>query len=273
MIYGKTFLTKRGIASPFLEAVILLACTLELTKEKLFMDYPENVDTESVAEYKNKLKDRAKGIPTAYITKQKEFFGLTFFVDSRVLIPRPDTEIIIESVAELITENKNLKTLHDCCTGSGCIPITLKNLFPELIITASDISPDVRQVFEKNCDNLLQTRINFYLSDLFSKIPHKYDIITANPPYLTSLEVRKMKEQKSIEPELGLNGGQNGTEVLKRLIEEGINSLNSNGFIVVEAAIDQIDFLINFMQNFPCKDVYSKKDLTGRNRIVIGQKI
>jgi release factor glutamine methyltransferase len=269
--------TKRlsEVETPFLDATLLLAHTLGVSKEKLLASYPEEIPLSALNEFDNCLNKRLAGYPVSYIRKKKEFFGLPFFVDERVLVPRPDTETLVEIVLEKIDEieekQKPLKII-DVGTGSGCIAITLKHLRPQIHITASDISKAALAVCQINCKHLLAEPLPLIESDLFSDIAGTYDIIVSNPPYLTYNEVQGMVARHWPEPQNALDGGFDGLDTIRILIKEGIFYLNPGGRLYLEVGIDQIQTIEGLFREHKYENIYSYPDLSHRHRVVGGQK-
>lgn len=268
--YGFHFLEDLKIETAMLDSTVLLAEALGISKEKLFVVMNDPMDQEARERYLSFLLSRKKGVPVSYIRKRKEFFGLDFYVDHRVLVPRPDTEILVEAVLELLEQHKGLNRLHDVCTGTGCIPIALKKNAPSLEISASDISSEAGEVFFMNCRNLLGKPLPFILSDLFENITGKMDIITANPPYIPNKEYDGMKSRNWPEPELALRGGEDGLDVTSRLIREAPVYLNSPGYLFIESAFDSMEKLRYIMKEEGFEEIRVLKDLASKDRIITG---
>jgi len=272
--------TKRlaEVETPFLDATLLLAHTLGISKEKLLASYPDEIPLSAANEFNNYLAKRISGYPVSYIRKKKEFFGLPFYVDERVLVPRPDTETLVETALREVDEGafnnsgtKCTKVL-DIGTGSGCIAITLKHLRPQLQITAADVSPSSLAVCRINSRHLLSGPITLVESDLFSNISDVYDIIVSNPPYLTSCEVQHMQQMHWPEPEGALDGGVDGLDTIRILIDEGFSYLRPGGCLYLEAGIDQIEAIEGLYKKRGYEDIISYPDLSRRNRVVGGRK-
>jgi release factor glutamine methyltransferase len=256
--------------TPFLDAAVLLAFAMGLRKEKVLASLPEEVDGEAERRFREFLDQRAGGKPVSYIRRAKEFYGLEFYVDERVLVPRPDTETLIERVLELRRAEPWIRDLHDTCTGSGCIGITLKRMAPELRVSASDISPAAGEVFRLNAERLLGSEIPFYTSDLLDGVPSGFDVITANPPYLRDGEVDDMVRIGWPEPPVSLRGGKDGTQVAARLIRGAATKLKPRGWLILEAAPDQFIKLFALMDQAGFRNLEVDKDLGGRQRVISG---
>jgi release factor glutamine methyltransferase len=189
----------------------------------------------SPAELLRWIKERSKGVPLAYLSHLKEFYGRRFYVDRRVLVPRPETEILVEEALSLGKELFGGKfTALDLGTGSGVIAVTLALEFPEARILASDISPDALEVARKNARMWkVEERISFLQGDLFSPLTEPVDAILANLPYVPEKYVKEHPEL-SFEPPLSLIGGETGKELVSRMLEEAASWLNSPGFLLAE---------------------------------------
>jgi len=264
-----------NLETPFLDAALLLSHALGISKEKLLASYPDTIPLSAMNEFNNHVTKRLSGYPISYIRKKKEFFGLPFYVDERVLVPRPDTETLVEEVLKHIykksTRQKDLKVL-DLGTGTGCIAITLKHLQPQLRVTAADISKSALAVCKLNSRHLLTEPLKLIESDLFSAVSGTFDIIVSNPPYLTSNEVAQMQERHWPEPMTALEGGQDGLDTIRILINEGYDHLSEGGAMFLEAGIEQIGAIEEIFRTRGYQGINSYPDLSGRNRAVSGYK-
>jgi release factor glutamine methyltransferase len=267
---GYRALVLAEVDTPFLDAVVLLAHAMDATKEKLFASLPDPVPEGVQAGFKTLLDRRAAGAPVSYIRGKKEFFGLEFTVDERVLVPRPDTEILVERALRICGSEPGIRTVHDACTGSGCVVIALKLMAPELEISASDISPAAAEVFRLNAEKLLGGPASFHLSDLLEGVPGAFDLIVANPPYLQDAEVDDLRRIGWPEPELSLRGGKGGTDIAERLIDEAPRKLTPGGWLALEAAPGQFEELSAAMERSGFRSIGIDKDLAGRDRVISG---
>ncbi len=266
---GKRLLFYAEVDTPMLDATVLLSEALETSKERLLASLPDPMDEEGLSRFRSFVDLRCAGLPVSYIRKKKEFFSLEFHVDERVLVPRPDTEILVEEALRTLKANPQAKRVHDACTGSGCVAIALKHGIPELKVSASDISVEALQVAAHNARRLLPSaRIRLYRSDLLAGIPGRYDLITANPPYLTDLEVENMRKVGWPEPELALQGGVHGTDLLHRLIRHSPRKLHSDGYLLLEAASQQMPVLQRKLADQGFKEITVTPDLAGRDRVI-----
>ena len=253
-----------------IEAKILLKYILQ--KEESYII--ANVNTQLTKTQENKLINCINkikgGYPLQYITNQQYFMGLSFYVDENVLIPQPDTEILVETAIKNITKsgikNKfildNIKVL-DLCTGSGAIAISIKKYIPEAQVFASDISKNALKIAQKNANNN-NVKISFIESDMFEKISDTFDIIVSNPPYIRTDEISKLSKQVQNEPKLALDGGKDGLDFYKIIAKEAPKHLNKNGVILMEIGYDQGQAVTNLFQDSKCI-----KDYAGNDRVVV----
>lgn len=253
-----------------IEAKILLKYILQ--KEESYIIANANTQLTKMQENEliNCINKITEGYPLQYITNQQYFMGLSFYVDENVLIPQPDTEILVETVIKIITElgikNKfdlgNMKVL-DLCTGSGAIAISIKKYLPEVQVFASDISKNALKIAQKNANNN-KVKINFIESNMFENISETFDVITSNPPYIKTEEIRKLSKQVQNEPKLALDGGKDGLDFYKIIAKEGPKLLNKNGVILMEIGYDQGQAVTNLFKNSKCI-----KDYAGNSRVVV----
>lgn len=266
--YGIDLLKTNKIEEPILKTKILLSKALEKPKEYLLINETEEIEKEKLNIYKEYIDLICSFIPLQYITKNQEFMGLDFYVDERVLIPQPDTEILVEEVINITKANTNIKIL-DLCTGSGAIAIALKKNLQKTRITATDISKKALDIAKKNSKNN-NTDINFICSDLFNDINEKYDIIVSNPPYIKTNIIKTLDKEVQKEPVLALDGGQDGLDFYRRIISQGYKFLEKNGYLCLEIGYDQKNEVIKLInENGHYKELYSKKDLAGNDRVII----
>ncbi|MBI9102748.1 MAG: peptide chain release factor N(5)-glutamine methyltransferase [Spirochaetales bacterium] len=269
--------------TPFLDAGLLLASVLGISREKLLASYPDLLSEEGRKTFDKLIEKRIAGFPVSYILNQKEFFGRIFYVDERVLVPRPDTEILVETalavIKNLIQTRKNdtigiepIK-LIDVCTGTGCIPITIARETENvnMAITASELSEKAMEVFRINQERLGAQEIKLLKSDLLSNVPETYDVITSNPPYLTQQETKTMMDSGWPEPALALDGGEDGLDLVRHLIKQSLTKLNPGGWLIMEAAWNQMETIKNIMVITGFSNTAIIQDLAGRNRVVKGQ--
>ncbi len=267
--YDRLFLAE--VDTPLLDALLLLAFALRTTKEKVLASLPDPVSPEAESCFHELIDRRSAGTPVSYIRKIKEFWGLEFYVDERVLVPRPDTEALVEKALEVLRADPRLCRVHDACAGSGCVGIALQSAVPRLSVSASDLSAEAGEVVRLNAEKLLGRRMEFFVSDLLEEVPGSFDLITANPPYLSDAEVDDMRKLSWPEPEIALRGGKDGTAIAERLIRAAPGRLAANGWLLLEAAPPQFIKLFALMDQAGFKSIDVMQDMGGRNRVIAGR--
>jgi release factor glutamine methyltransferase len=271
LAHGRDTLAAAEVDTPMLDATVLLAHAMGATKEQLLAALPEEADEELALRYGELIGQRAAGRPVSYIRRRKEFWGLEFHVDEGVLVPRPDTETLVDRALFLARADESLHRIHDACTGSGCVAIALAAELAGRVVTASDVSAEAERVFELNCARILGRQLPFFRSDLLSATPGPYDLVTANPPYLTDRDADDLAKIGWPEPDLALRGGPDGTAVARRLIGEAASRIRSRGWICLEAAPGQFDHLAALLDQAGFRTVEIVKDLGGRDRVICGR--
>lgn len=232
---SEQFLKSNNIKEAKIDAEVLLCGILNVKKSKLFMMRKETLDEEQLKQYKEYLSRRVAGEPVAYILGKCEFMGLEFYIDSNVLIPRQETELLAEEANNQIKIN-DFKEVLDICTGSGCIAVSVANSNNNISLTATDISDAAINVARKNSlINNVGDRINFVVSDMFDNINgKKFDIIISNPPYVTKEEFKTLEKELLFEPENALLAKDNGLFFYTEIARNGKKYLNNNGVIALE---------------------------------------
>ena len=268
---GMIMLKSNNVESPKLKARLLLQYVLDKPRQYIIVYDNKEIDKQQQWQYFVNIEKLTKGIPLQHITHRQEFMKMDFFVDENVLIPRPDTEILVEEVIK-IAQKYNSPRILDLCTGSGAIAISLKKFVPNADITAVDISEKALEIAQKNAEKL-EAKINFVKSDLFDKLDNKkFDIIVSNPPYIRKDEIKKLSEEVQKEPKIALDGGEDGLDFYRIITEQAINYLKTGSFLCFEIGYNQKNDVIKIIeddQNY--KNTYCKKDLYGNDRIIITQ--
>ncbi|MFP4563489.1 MAG: peptide chain release factor N(5)-glutamine methyltransferase [Spirochaetia bacterium] len=278
LIFGKEFLASPRIETPLLDATVLLSEAAKIPKEKIYASLPDPLDGKTEELYRSFLHRRLEGYPVSYIRRKKEFYSLTFYVDERVLVPRPDTEIIVDAALEVIAAKQGTDpvTVLDLGTGSGCIALTLhrecRSRGLDARISASDVSPSAEEVFMINAKRLASEPVPFIRSDLFSAIDGCFDVIVSNPPYLTDEEVSVMEAEGWPEPALALKGGENGLDLLDKIVHRSMDFLVRNGYLLLEAHHAQMTRIEGFMGDAGYADIRRLPDLAGRERVIVGRR-
>jgi release factor glutamine methyltransferase len=293
---GAALLRKAGADSPSLDASLLLAAALGVDRSRLFAHRPDLLEEDALSRYRGLLARRASGDCVAYVLGHKEFRGLDFLVTPAVLVPRPDTETLVEAALEWIDgrdareTRRNLQAsvqplrVLDVCTGSGCVAISLAAERPLLNMTGSDLSPAALAVARANADSLLppggesrdaptprqRPRIAFYESDLFSSVPGRFDLIVSNPPYVPTGVIPGLSVEVRREPLLALDGGTDGLDLIRRLVAEARERLDSGGRLLVESEEAQTGFIAELMRGEGFLEIEIYRDLAGLCRVTGG---
>ena len=266
-------LKQNNIENSTLKVRILLANILNVKKEYLLIHSEEEVKQEDKIKYENNINELIKGKPLQYITNKQEFMGLNFYVDENVLIPQPDTEILVEKAIEIAETTQKNKIL-DMCTGSGCIAISLAKNINNAQIIATDISNNALNVANKNAINHnVENKIKFINSDMFNNIEEKFDIIVSNPPYIETETINKLEIELQNEPHLALDGGIDGLKFYKIIANNAFKYLNENGYLLLEIGYNQQKSVMQLLQDTgKYKNIETIKDLGGNYRVVIARK-
>ena len=265
---GEEVLAAAGVKEPGYDARALFLFAAQLTLTDYVRSAEGEVSEEVRAAFSLSCKRRAEGEPLQYITGSAPFYGRDFYVDKGVLIPRFDTETLIEAV--LPRMRCGMRVL-DLCTGSGCIPVTLALEGPgETEVTGSDISEAALRVARIN-ESRLGAEVRFIISDLFLQISGRYDIITANPPYIRSADIDRLdKEVRLYEPRTALDGSEDGLLFYRRIAGDAGAHLVPGGLLAFETGADQAEDVRAVMRDSGFCDLTVFKDLAGLDRVVLG---
>ncbi|MBQ2835406.1 MAG: peptide chain release factor N(5)-glutamine methyltransferase [Clostridia bacterium] len=268
---GMIILKGSNIESPKLKARLLLQYILKKPRQYLIVYDNKEIEKKEQWEYFVNIEKLANGVPLQHITHSQEFMKMDFYVDENVLIPRPDTEILVEEVIKIAKTMQKPKIL-DLCTGSGAIAISIAKNVPEAEVHAIDISSKALEIAKKNAKNL-GVKVKFTKSNLFEKLNKtKFDIIVSNPPYIKRDDINYLSEDVKKEPELALNGGIDGLDFYRKITKQAIDYLKFESYLCFEIGYDQKDDvieIINQQENY--SKTYSKKDLGGNDRIIVTQ--
>lgn len=264
---GKEILKEAEVLDYELDAWYLMEYVCKMEKSQYYLKGREEMEPEKWQEYEVLLRKRAEHIPLQYITGSQEFMGLEFKVNSQVLIPRQDTETLVEEALKVLEPGMNVL---DLCTGSGCIIVSLMKYKEGLTGTASDISKQAILVAKENAKQN-QVEVEFVSSDLFKSITGTYDMIISNPPYIpTEVIGGLMPEVKNFEPMEALDGKEDGLYFYREIASEAGNFLNSNGYLYFEIGHDQGGKVAAIMESNGYRNVRVVKDLAGNDRVVMG---
>ncbi len=285
--------------SPQLDVDVLLQWALNLDRTHLLLSRDKELSPDQMERLEKALNQRATGFPIAYITGKKEFFGYDFFVNPSVLIPKPDTELLVEQALDVMEDKQRahphqILQVLDMCSGSGCVGISLFKSFVEEREICSkdtvprfhfaDISSKALEITGKNAENLIdaryQSRFSFVQTNLFQQINFKYDVIVTNPPYVPAQEARDLLKDGRSEPLLALDGDVNewgessgsndGLALIRRLIPQAVDHLNPQGFLLMETGEYNAEETAELFKEAGLKNVRIERDLSGQMRDVIG---
>ncbi len=265
---GKQLLEKVRIQESALDAWYLLEYVTRVSRAEYFGDSNRELSKDQEELYFELINQRSTRKPLQHITGIQEFMGLIFQVNEHVLIPRQDTEVLVETALECIREGDSIL---DMCTGSGCILISLLKLKDGINGMGIDISKEALAVAKLN-GVFNEVSPDWVESDLFEKIEDKFDIIVSNPPYIATEEIKKLEEEVKIyDPMLALDGKEDGMYFYKKIIQEAKLYLKSDGTLLFEIGHDQGELVSEYMKMHGFYDVQIKKDLAGLDRVVYGR--
>jgi release factor glutamine methyltransferase len=272
------FFSKSEADNPRLEAEILLAEALQCPRIMLYTQFDQVPPQDAIDKFRKWVKQRTAGEPVAYIVGHKEFYSLRFFVNSHVLIPRPETEYVVVAAVEAAKSiaQRPLRIL-DIGTGSGCIAITLAKHLGDCKIAAIDISPEALEVAKQNAHTHQVTdKIRFLQGDLYQALPNgsaPVQLIVSNPPYIGTDEVGTVEKQvRDFEPEVALFGGPKGMEVIERLVTQAPAHLQPGGYLIFEASPFIMDACLELVRNNGFEQPSVIKDLDGHRRVLVARK-
>ena len=250
IIKGANILKKNNIPSFFLDSEILLGKILDKKREFIILNQNLEIQKNDYSKFISLIQKRGSHIPLAYLTKSKEFWKNEFYVDNRVLIPRPDTEIIIEEILSIF-KAKKINNFLEIGVGSGCIVLSILNEIKNLKATGIDISQKALEVCKINSKKLgLNSRLKLYKSDIDKFDIGKYDLIVSNPPYICRSDLNNlMKDVIGYEPKNALNGGNDGAFEIGKVIKKSSKLLKNSGKLVLEIGHSQKDKVINMLKN------------------------
>lgn len=264
---GKRILVQAEIVDAECDAWLLLEHVSGMNRAQFFLHQQDTVPGELEADYRGMLRKRAEHIPLQHLTGTQEFMGLEFQVSPDVLIPRQDTELLVEKLLPHVQG----KWVLDVCTGSGCIAISLAVLGKPEQMDAVDLSEKALIQAEKNAKRL-GADISFYRSDMLDEITGRYDVIVSNPPYIASKVVDElMPEVQEHEPRMALDGGADGLDLYRRLLAQAPDRLLPGGLLAVEIGYDQRETVMELFREQGFTDVYCDRDLCGNDRVVMGR--
>lgn len=271
LIKAVTVLKLEKISMPKLKARLLLQYVLKKPRQYLIVYDNQQLTDKEEQEYLKYVELLTQGEPIEHITHQKEFMKLNFYVDENVLIPRQDTEVLVEEVMK-IAKKMGAKKILDLCTGSGAIAVSLAKYLENVQLTALDISGKALDIAIANAkNNHVQNKITFVESNLFQNLgQEKYDIIVSNPPYIRRKEIESLNREVKKEPRLALDGGEDGLDFYREIIDRGYEYLKYGGYICLEIGYDQKEEVMQIIKDKKQYiETYCKKDLYDNDRVIV----
>ncbi len=271
---GEKFLKNSKIRNANLDTELILSKTINKKREEILLNIKKNIKNTDIIKFKNDLVRRKQKEPLAYILGYKHFWRYKFLTNKSVLIPRPDTELLVEEALKRIPHNKSKKIL-DIGTGSGCIIISLQKERPKCVSTALDISLKAINVAKNNAKlHQLENKINFINIDIDKYKSYNYDLIISNPPYISDIELRRLDDGiKFHEPKLALSGGSDGLREIKKVIIKSKKLLKINGKLIIEIGYKQKNQSMKILNENGFYVNKVSKDISGIDRCIISTKL
>jgi len=274
IIEGTNVLKNKSIISAQLDTEILMAKALGKSREYIILNHDKVLNIENLEYFKKLVYERATRKPIAYLLNKKFFWKSEFYVNKNTLIPRPDTEIIIEQILK-VTKNKNYLRILDIGIGSGCILLSILKERKNYYGTGIDISKDSLEISKINAKKLLvEERIKFYKSDVDKFAQGKYDLIVSNPPYIKKNNLKYLEcDVLKFEPKIALDGGLDGLSVIRKVIKKSSELLKKNGKFILEIGFDQKSKVIKLLKNKGFYINSTIKDFAKNDRCIVSTKI
>jgi release factor glutamine methyltransferase len=278
LAWTKEYFSEKGIENPSLDAEVLLCHVLLTDRLYLYTNFDRPLDQNELVSYRELVRVRAKRIPVAYALRKKEFMGIDFKVNETVLIPRPDTEILVETAINYL-KNVNNPVIADIGTGSGAIIISILVKLNEAFGVATDVSPGALAAAKENAEtHQVLSRVEFIAGDLFAPLaknfPNKlFDAILSNPPYIKTANIATLSEEVWQEPQTALDGGADGLDFYRRLLKNGSDYLHENGFLAVEIGFGQAAEIEEIAKNTGLVLKETVKDYNGIDRVLLFVKV
>ncbi|MEY2605392.1 MAG: release factor glutamine methyltransferase [Verrucomicrobiota bacterium] len=264
------FFARKGIESPRLNIEHLLADALGKRRIDLYLEFDRTLSEKELVPLREKVRRRVDGEPLQYLLGSWDFFGRAFRTDQRALIPRPETEILVEIALKVIRAQPSSRNrLLDIGTGSGVLAITLALECSSLSIVGSDVSPLALNLARENAEEQgLERRIEWIESDLLKSVTGPFDFLVANLPYIPTAELPKLASEVQRDPQIALDGGPDGLSVIRRLVQDAPNVLTGGAFVILEVGFDQADRVADLMTAQKFRDISVENDYQGVRRFV-----
>jgi release factor glutamine methyltransferase len=269
LAWTQDFFAKKGVDAPRLTAELLLANALSCDRVRLYLDFDKPLGDPELARFRELVRRRADGEPTAYLLGKREFYGRPFQVDARVLVPRPETELVVEAVLAALPSGPDARAL-DLCTGSGVVALTLALERPGCHMVATDLSPEALAVARANAE-ALGAKIELLEGDLWSVLPpdERFHVIVSNPPYVPTGELAGLSREVRREPRVALDGGPDGLGILSRIVKGAPARLLPGGMLVLEMHESHVEALPSLCEGAGFRGVSVRKDLAGLPRFIV----
>ncbi len=262
---------KQNVDAPRLTAELLLAHTLKLDRVHLYVEMDRPLQKDELAQYRALIQRRIAGEPTQYLTGYRDFYGRKIHVDARVLIPRPETELLVEAVLRVLPKNAPSRVL-DLCAGSGCIAVSIACERQQASVWATDLSEGACAVAKENAEQLeVASRVTVLQGDLFGPVPQgaKFDAVVANPPYIKSSAIASLQREVQREPRLALDGGEDGLALIRRIADGAQPWLKPGGLLAMEIGDDQGPQVKELLTRAGYREVRVEKDLARLDRLAL----
>ena len=274
IIEGATILKNKSINSAKLDSEILLASVIDKDRKYLILNNDQIIKEKNLKHFQKLINKRSFGEPIAYLTNEKFFWNYKFFVTKDTLIPRPDTELIVEQILKL-TKSKTKMKILDIGVGSGCILLTILKERKNFYGVGVDISKKCLNISKINAKNLeVSSRVNFFKSDVDKFDLGKYDLIVSNPPYIKKLDLKYLdKDVVNFEPKLALDGGLDGLSEIRKVIKKSSELIKKNGKFILEIGFDQKNKVIKLLNKKGFYINSTLKDLAMNDRCIVSTKI
>ena len=274
IIFGAKILKIKYIKNPYLDSEILMAKAIQKNRKYVLLNPEIDLKKKDLNKFKNLIKERSLRKPIAYLTNKKFFWNYEFFVTNKTLVPRPDTELLIENVLKL-TKHKNKLNILDIGIGSGCILLTILRERKNFYGTGIDISKSCLNISRINADNLnVSSRLKLFKTDVDKFIFGKYDFIVSNPPYINKHEIKYLENDVAkFEPRLALDGGLDGLSEIRKVIKKSSELIKTNGKFILEIGFDQKNKIIKLLQKEGFYINSVQKDFAKNYRCIVCTKI
>lgn len=264
---------KQDIDDPRLTSELLLSHVLSTPRVKLYMDLDRPLTKDELSTYRGLIQRRLGGEPTQYLVGSKEFYGRRFSVDARVLIPRSETELLVEAALRQVKKDQPARVL-DVCTGSGCIAVSIAAERPQASVWAIDLMPGALEVAKQNAEaHQVDGRVSLFQGDLLAPLPPgaTFDVIVSNPPYVKTGDLATLQREVRQEPREALDGGADGVRLIARLVTDALPRLKPGGLLAMEIGEDEGAAVRELLTRAGYHDVKIEKDLARHERIALGR--